>query len=178
MLPRDTLVSKAKKYAFNALAARAMTEDRLREKIMQKISPKDADEEPDQDILISVVDEVVALCRGYGFVDDASYARSRAASARRAGKSRRSAEMSMRTKGVGVETSAQAMAGYDERAAALSYLKRKKMGPFRIGQADKAREAKEFASFARQGFSYSLWREVADIGAAEADEIILQSEND
>lgn len=108
-------------------------------------------------------------CVRLGLVDDAEYARARAFSMHRSGKSERMIRGSLKQKGVGVEEISAALKALRlekgenlELDAAVAYAKRRRFGPFRTraGDADKMR--KEMASFARAGFGFGLARKIVE----------------
>jgi regulatory protein len=169
------MLETAKSYAVNALGARAMTEARLARKIADRLSSRFGEEDPDGEVALEIVPEVVALCRDYSLVDDASFAEMKVSSGVRRGKSRRAAAADMRAKGVSAAEVEVALAGYDGLAAALNYLKRRRAGPFaREGEDDHGRE-KALAAFLRNGFSYDTWKTVASMEPEEIEELLSNS---
>jgi regulatory protein len=109
-----------------------------------------------------------------GLIDDAAYAAGRAESLQRRGHSRRAIRARLAQKGVAAEVAADALAALAEsaaepdRAAACAFARRRRLGPYRRGPADPARE---LAAFARAGFGRRVAEEVlacADEAAVEA----------
>jgi regulatory protein len=109
------------------------------------------------------VDEVVARSIRSGLVDDTLYAQARVATLRRRGGSRRAIQARHSAKGVARETIAAALAGEpeDEIAAAHALARRRRLGPYRLGERGAYRE-KDLASLARGGFPFDVARRVID----------------
>lgn len=120
------------------------------------------------------IEALLARYRAAGLIDDRAYAEAQARSARRLGRSSRAIGERLKAKGVDVETATQALAAADEeaaepdKAAALSFARRRKLGPFRKAARRENRE-RDMAALARAGFSYDIARGVID-GNGESDE--------
>lgn len=124
------------------------------------------------------IEATAAKCVRLGLIDDAEYARARAFSMHRSGKSERVIRGTLKQKGVGEAEIGAAMRilraekGESlELDAAIAYARRRRFGPFRTkpGDADKLR--KEMASFARAGYGFGLARKVVEASDLE----VLQS---
>ena len=89
-----------------------------------------------------------------GALDDRAYAEARARSLARAGRSRRAVLAQLASKGVAPEIAAAALPPPErELAQALSFARRRRLGPFRgTGTASPEQERRELASLARAGF--------------------------
>lgn len=120
------------------------------------------------------IETLIERYRAAGLLNDAAYAEAQARSARRLGRSSRAIGERLKAKGVDRETAARALANADEDAAqpeetaALSFARRRKLGPFRKAARREHRE-RDMAALARAGFSYDIARNVIDSGG-EADE--------
>jgi regulatory protein len=121
----------------------------------------------------AAVEAVVARYRQSGLLDDAAYAEGRARSWHRRGAPSRQIRARLMAKGVAPADAADAVATLKaespdlDLAAACSFARRRRLGPYRRGAAEPARE---LATFARAGFSRQVARAVlacADIAAAE-----------
>jgi regulatory protein len=116
----------------------------------------------------ALIDAIVARYRESGLLDDAAYAAGRVASLHRRGDSLKAIRARLAGKGVSAEVAAEAVSGLRETApdpdiaAACSFARRRRLGPFRRTKADRQRE---LAAFARAGFS----RRVAEMVLACAD---------
>jgi regulatory protein len=116
-----------------------------------------------------LIEAIVARYREAGLLDDAAYAAARATSLHRRGGSLMVIRTRLMAKGVAGEDVAGAVGALQELgsdpdlAAACAFARRRRLGPFRRTAGDPARE---FAAFARAGFS----RRVAEAVLACADE--------
>ena len=167
----------AKTYAKNALTAREMTVDQLRTRATAKLSRRypSPQYELDHDAVASVVSEVVALCASYSLVNDEAYVRRRAAAAVRSGKSRRMSGMSLQAKGIEREMAQEGLENYDDLAAALNFLRRKKSGPYAVMEEPEERLRKTMGSFLRGGFSYSVWIKAVAMSGDEAEDYLREA---
>lgn len=124
----------------------------------------------------NAADLVAALTtefRELGLLDDAGFAASRVASARRKGTSRLKIALGLRAKGVDGELARTAIEeeGTDEMAAALRFCRRRRIGPWRRGERpDREGLNREIAMLARQGFATQLGRTAVLMSLEEAEE--------
>jgi len=120
-----------------------------------------------------VVRAVVARLAALGAVSDRAFAESRTRSLVRGGRSRRAVAAHLAAKGVGAETARAALAAEetDELAAALVLARRRRIGPFRVGDGDRLRE---LAVLARAGFSQAVASEALRMPREEAEEVVTR----
>lgn len=168
------MLEVAKTYAKNALTAREMTSDQLRTRMAAKLARRfpAPQFELDPDVVSAVVEEVEALCRSYSMIDDTAYSTRKAAAGVRAGKSKRMTAMSLQLKGIDVETAQEGLSDYDDLAAALNFLRKKKSGPFAVLEEDEDRRKKTLSAFLRGGFSFSLWNKAMAMSLDEAEDYL------
>jgi regulatory protein len=123
---------------------------------------------------LGLIDELVARYRQSGLLDDAAYTVGRVQSLHRRGDSLQAIRARLAAKGVPAETVADAVSGLRAGApdpdltAACAFARRRRLGPYRRGAADRARE---LGAFARAGFGRRVAEAVlgcADIDAVEA----------
>lgn len=120
-----------------------------------------------------LVTELTSEFRELGLLDDAGFAASRVASARRKGTSRLKIALGLRAKGVDSELARAAIEGdgTDETVAALRFCRRRRIGPWRRGdRPDRDGLNREIATLARQGFATQLARAVVLMSPEEAEE--------
>lgn len=120
-----------------------------------------------------LVAELTSEFRDLGLLDDAGFAASRVASARRKGTSRLKIALGLRAKGVDGELARAAIEqdGTDEMVAALRFCRRRRIGPWRRGdRPDRDGLNREIAMLARQGFATQLGRAVVLLSLEEAEE--------
>jgi len=113
----------------------------------------------DREVLTEVsalIDALVARYRSSGLVDDAAYAGAQARARLRRGQSLRTIRARLAAKGIGTDDATAAIEalrdGVDDPdlAAACAFARRRRLGPYRQGEINRARE---LAAFARAGFS-------------------------
>lgn len=156
--------------AFASLSRRDMTERELRDTLEQKLRAKFS---VDEDQIEGSIDAAVSRCHELQLIDDHRFAETKAATATRAGKSKRLIERTLLQKGVDTDIVEDVISSADDREAALNYCRKKAMGPFRTrNHPDQQRQAtRELQSLLRQGFELGLARDVLNISADEIDEL-------
>ena len=120
-----------------------------------------------------LVGELTAEFRELGLLDDAGFAASRVASARRKGASRLKIALGLRAKGVDGDLARAAIEeeGTEEMVAALRFCRRRRIGPWRRGdRPDRDGLNREIAILARQGFATQLGRAVVLLSLEEAED--------
>jgi regulatory protein len=122
----------------------------------------------------ALIDALVARYSAAGLIDDAAYAAGRAESLHRRGHSRQAIRARLAEKGVAAAVATEALVRLAEGAAdldlvaACAFARRRRLGPYRRGPADPARELR---AFARAGFGRNIAEAVlacADPAAVEA----------
>lgn len=126
----------------------------------------------------ALVRGVVARLATAGAVSDSAFAESRTRSLVRGGRSRRAVAAHLAAKGVGGETARAALEAEetDELTAALVLARRRRIGPFRVGDGD-ARDGerlRELAVMARAGFSQAVASAALRMPREDADEAVMR----
>jgi regulatory protein len=122
------------------------------------------------------IDMVVEKLRGLGAIDDVAYAAGRARSRLRRGQSLRKIRAGLADKGVAAADVGTALAGLEgnlDLAAACAFARRRRLGPFRRGEADPGRE---LAAFARAGFTRAVAEAVLGCVDEETVEALLRED--
>jgi regulatory protein len=122
-------------------------------------------------------EQVRALVRDLarsGALDDRLYAEARARSLARAGRSRRAVLAQLAAKGVAPEIAAAALPPPEhELAQALSFARRRRLGPFRgTDAASPEQERRELASLARAGFPPGVARRALQADPEDAEALV------
>jgi regulatory protein len=120
--------------------------------------------------------EVVVRLAEAGAVNDAAFAASRARSLTRAGRSRRAIAAHLDGKGVAAALAREALPddAETELAAALVLARRRRIGPFRIGEPlDEAGRRRALAAFARAGFSQAVALRALAMEPEEAEALVI-----
>jgi regulatory protein len=127
----------------------------------------------------AAIDAVVERLRGLGAVDDVAYAAARARTRLRRGQSLRTIRAGLADKGVAAADMEAAFDGIGDQRGALdlgaaaSFARRRRLGPFRREEADKARE---LAAFARAGFTRAVAEAVLGCTDEAAVEALLRGD--
>ena len=121
----------------------------------------------------ATVERLVQRFLAAGVLDDARYARQRVESLRTRGTSQAMIRARLAAKGLSKADIEAALAEEPEALpeqgdfpAAVTYAKRRRLGPFRLEGRQERRE-RDLAALARQGFDYETARRVIDCGDAE-----------
>jgi regulatory protein len=116
---------------------------------------------------------VVARLAALGAVSDRAFAESRTRSLVRGGRSRRAVAAHLAAKGVGAEIARAALEAEetDELTAALVLARRRRIGPFRVGDGDMLRE---LAVLARAGFSQAVASEALRMPREDAEAMVTR----
>lgn len=121
----------------------------------------------------SAVRQVVASLAKAGIVDDAVYAAARARRLMRAGRSRRATASHLASKGIRSDVAEMVLPNEDqELPSALTYARRRRIGPFRLGAVEDAK-MRDLATLARAGFSRAVAERALAMDAEAAEAIVL-----
>jgi regulatory protein len=123
----------------------------------------------------ATVRDVVARLVAAGAVNDVAYAEARARSLLRAGRSHRAAAAHLAAKGVDAATARAALPvdHTSELAAALVLARKRRIGPFRLGEAaDEAGRRRELGVLARAGFPQDVARRALAMDPDHAETLV------
>ncbi len=133
------------------------------------------------------IDDVVSKCVKYGYIDDVRYAEERSRGLLRKGKPLRTIKLDLASKGISSEIISDAIATLElhetiegkevdaDLFAAVSFVKRRRFGPFRREMPEteaNLKFQKELASMARTGFGFDLAKKVLEMKEDEALEFL------
>ena len=118
-----------------------------------------------------LVEAAVSFCVSNGFVNDETYAESRVAAGLRKGHSRRRIAADLTDKGVAKEVAMSAIGEADDTVAAITFARRRRIGPWRTKELDTKQRQREAAAFARNGFSGDTAYKVIAMDADEAEDV-------
>lgn len=166
-------------WALQYLERYASSAENLRRVLLRRARRR-ADDAETLAAAAGLIDALVARYAAAGLIDDAAYAAGRAESLQRRGHSRQAIRARLRQKGVEAAIAAQAIAGLaagagdPDLAAACAFARRRRLGPYRRGPAERERE---LAAFARAGFARRLAEAVLACADAAAVEALARSES-
>jgi len=119
--------------------------------------------------------EVVRALVQSGVVDDAAFAGARARSLTRAGRSRVAVSAHLAAKGVPQNLAQAALPDPEsELAAALAYARRRRLGPFRVQEADDDTRRKELGVMARAGFPQPVAQQALRMDLEDAKALVIR----
>lgn len=156
------LMNKALHYLGRYQASRAKLREILKRFAKRKII-KDNHDEIDEAAITNAIEDVIALCVDYGYVNDEALAESRTRQAIYAGKSTRQISAKLTQLGVSQEVTQTALENRQEQwqdpewAAILTAARKKKLGPFGA-PVEFEEKQKQMAKLARAGFALDLIR--------------------
>ncbi len=107
-----------------------------------------------------------------GYVDDAAFAAARASALQRRGFGERRVNQALRHAGIGEKDARSAMEDMPDKAleTALRFARRKRIGPYAPGEADRESRRKAFAAMMRAGHSAEVVRRVFSLSPEEAED--------
>lgn len=123
------------------------------------------------------IDALIERYLGSGVLDDARFARNLTSQLTARGKSTRAISQKLRLRGVGEELTSELLATRREEQpgaeleAALAYVRKRRLGPYRDPEKRAEFRQKDLASLARQGFSFDIARRALGPGASTDDEL-------
>src|SRR5712671_1242376 len=166
------------RWALHYLGHYASSAENLRRVLMRRVrrhSPKTAHE------VSALIDALVVRYQKSGLLDDAAYAAGRVQSLHRRGGSLQAIRARLAAKGVAASDVAEAVSGLRAAApdpdlgAACAFARRRRLGPYRRGAADHARE---LGAFARAGFNRRVAEAVLACRNIEAVEALARDRPD
>ncbi len=128
------------------------------------------------------IEGIIARFREVGLLDDAAYAKHRARSLARSGRSRRAIASHLAAKGVDEATARDAISSdaETELAAALTFARKRRIGPYARETSenrDEARKTKQkaLAAMGRAGFGWGTCERAFGMDIEQAEEILASS---
>ncbi|MBL8710289.1 MAG: RecX family transcriptional regulator [Rhodospirillaceae bacterium] len=156
--------------ALDYLARFATSQKRVADMLTRRIRRSAHFHGDDPEPMLAAVPGVIQSLVAKKLLDDAAFAGMKATSLTRRGGSRRQVSAKLAQFGVDSATREGAIAALNEEfgetdlAAAITYAKRRRLGPYRArhiaGAERQAQERRDLAAMARAGFSFALARRV------------------
>lgn len=184
--PRKITPQHLENVALYYLQRYASSSENLRRVLMNRVRRSCAFHGTDREEPTQQVEALIARYQKSGLLNDAVYAQGRVSSLRRQGLSQRAILDKLRAKGLPVAEIRAAIARYDaenlpcdadtdadaDLSAALTFCRRKKIGPFRPASAARlpaeALQKKDMAALARAGFGFDVAKKA--LATTEIDE--------
>lgn len=129
------------------------------------------------------IDAIIERFVAAGLIDDVRYAKARAEALHHRGASNRLIGVKLRQKGVVpevIEATLEALqvdAGDMDLVAAINFVRRRRLGPFRTSNVRQNSYEKDLASLGRAGFGFGVAQRVLAVDSVEAlDSLLTDSE--
>lgn len=173
--PRQATPAYLRNAALHYLERYATSSAHLRRLLMVKVARSAAAHGTDPEAGAAEVAALLGDLEGMGLLDDEAFARARARGLHRRGNSARTIRAALAEKGVAAETIDAALeslaeeSAHPDLAAALSYARKRRLGPYRGAAERAAMRERDLAALGRRGFGYDLARRVID--ARDPDEL-------
>jgi regulatory protein len=155
------------------LERKMMTEKQLFDAITRKAKQKFEGISDAQ--IQAVADFAVKFAYDQNALNDVAYAQISTRSAVRSGKSRKAIAYKLASKGINGDTAVAALDATNDLFAAIIFARKRGFGPFRKGELDDKRKAKELAAFARNGFGFEIGKTIFNMSREEAEELLHSS---
>lgn len=170
-IPKPPTPERLEKAALAYLERYAASREGVRKVLMRRVERAARAGIADRETASGAVDAVLAKLAAKGLLNDKLYAEGLAASLARRGLARGRIAERLKLKGVAREEIASALGavddtGDDDRARAIRWAKKKRLGPFGDPAKRAARRLRDIAALARAGFEPELARRIVD---SEAD---------
>ncbi|WP_262696306.1 regulatory protein RecX [Kordiimonas aquimaris] len=167
--------------ALHYLGRFSSSESNLVKVLERKVRRRNEEHAPVTDEQQQWIISVVAKCVRFGYVDDAQYAKQRAAGLLRKGKPVRIILQDLKFKGVAEDLASDVinnLSGDDDiepdKRAAAAYVKRRRFGPFRrVNDKLEEKREKEIASMMRAGFRYDLVKTTLDMSEDDIIDLLV-----
>jgi len=149
--------------AFHYLGRYSSSAYNLEQVLIRKVRRRNEEGAMPSEEQLNWINKTCSKCVRLGLVDDAEYARAKAAAMNRGGKPLQQIKQALIHKGVSldiIDATLQTLnESQDEQAdwnAALTYARRRKFGPWRRATDDPEKQRKELAAMARAGHRYQI----------------------
>jgi len=148
-LNKDRLQELALRY----VSRYATTRYKLRRYLQRKLNERGWDDERPAE-----THDLIERFVEHGYIDDALYAKNKAAALGRRGYGQKRIEQAMYQSGIGDEDSREALDLGEQQKwqSAERFARKKSIGPFADEQADNDKSQKQLAAFMRAGHSFEL----------------------
>lgn len=182
--PRKITARYLENAALAYLQRFATSTENFRRVMMRRVERSARVHDTDPAAGAALVEDLIERYLRVGLLDDRVFAEARVASLHAHGASRRAILARLREKGVAAAVIEAALlglpgyeAGYDsgraDMAAAITYARRRRLGPWRPADQRDQRRERDLAALARAGFDYDLARRLIDAAGTDEAEALL-----
>ncbi len=172
--PKPITRAYLERVALHYLERYAASTELLRRVLLRRVDRAVRAGVADREEARPIVEALLVRFTSSGLVSDSEFALAKARSFHRQGRSRSVITRALSAKGVGREEIERAVAALAETSsnpeleAALSFARRRRIGPYRPAEDRAERRARDYAAMGRAGFSSAVARRVLDAESPEA----------
>jgi regulatory protein len=167
--PRKATPQSLENAAIHYLERFSTSKANLKRVLMNRVARSAKAHGTDANEGLAWIEALLDKLEGLGYLNDKVYAETKAESMNRRGKPSNQVRWALRLKGVDQDTTEGALtklsdelAGEPDRAAALAYARKKRLGPYRPEDMREAHKTKDIQILARAGFGWDLAREIIE----------------
>lgn len=178
-VPKAATPQRLNNIALYYLERFSSSSENLRRVLMRRVDKSHYELGTDKEEGRAAIDDIITRFIDSGLLNDAEYARSVAFSQHRSGKSSKAIRMRLMSKGVSsddidaaLEILVEEVGAHSDIEAAMSYARKRKLGPYRTKDREGRRD-RDLAALGRQGFSYDIARKIVDADDVEAMKELL-----
>jgi regulatory protein len=166
-LDNSSLERLALRYVERFATTRGRLTDYLRRKLRERGWAQDAGDPPD---LMALADKLAEL----GYIDDRAVGEARASAMARRGLGQRRVTGALRQAGIAGEDAEALAPAIEDRAiaSALTFARKKRIGPFATEAADRVLREKQIGAMIRGGHDFSLARRIAAMAPGENPDLL------
>ncbi|MCO4746848.1 MAG: RecX family transcriptional regulator [Proteobacteria bacterium] len=152
------------------------TRHHLRRKLMERVERGLAEHGGDRDEVVASVDALLDRLERSQLLDDWRYVRGKVDALRRRGDSERAIRGKLAQKGAERDMVDRALAEHSdggELLAACRYVRRRRLGPYRLPEKAETERQRDLARLARAGFSYGTAKQALGFERDEIDDRVF-----
>lgn len=170
--PQDAFTHRLEARVFAYVARFACSEQRVRRYLLQLIR---RDKSAPPDAAATLIDPILEKLRQIGALDDRTFAGARAQSLARRGQGKSNIAAKLSADGIDRAQVAASLREIDTVEAAVKLMMRRRLGPYRLRQADDATARRELAAMMRAGHPLELSRRLLGCtDTASLDDLVVE----
>ena len=184
-VPRKATPKSLENAALYYLQRFSSSSENLRRVLMRRVQRSTHHHDTDPEEGVEVIADLIKRYNEVGLLDDAQFAKARAESLNRRGLSARAIRAKLAEKGVAADLITETLEKLTdevqnpELTAAVTFARKRRIGPFREADDRTELREKDLAALARAGFNYDMAQKVIEADTIEElEDEIEQNIND
>jgi len=172
-VPRKATPKSLENAALYYLQRFSSSSENLRRVLMRRVQRSAYHHDTDPEEGAEIIAALIKRYKEVGLLDDAQFAKARAVSLNRRGSSARAIRAKLAEKGVAAElisTTLENLTDEDENpelTAAVTFARKRRIGPFREADSRTELREKDLAALARAGFNYDMAQKIIEAETIE-----------